>query len=165
MSNEIISYRKNYDELLELISLAEKTSENITKYKSIRSRNRVISISFTLIALLLCFLGVIMILNRIYELFSFNIGYITIVASFILIIPTFMSLSLNKKIENELRLEGKILEQLIVMIHNLKENVYTKQSISVVEKAMIEIRLSRIKFSNEEFDQYQNLKSQNSIMR
>ena len=151
-TNIISERRRSYNELIELIELAEKTSEKAASYQNSWQSN-----IFTTITSLMIFTISISICIKFYididngrNLSSMSIPFILSFFSIFGISFFIYGMLRVIKIEKTVMVEKKVLYKLIIMIHDMKELVYSSNEISVVEKALIEMRLSRIKFSIKE---------------
>lgn len=151
-TNIISERRRSYNELIELIELAEKTSEKAASYQNSWQSN-----IFTTITSLMIFTISISICIKFYididngrNLSSMSIPIILSFFSIFGISFFIYGMLRVIKIEKTVMVEKKVLYKLIIMIHDMKELVYSSNEISVVEKALIEMRLSRIKFSIKE---------------
>lgn len=134
---------KKSTDLYELVEIAEKSyassklySEKINTYKS----------------LIVISLAIIIILSVIFyfNFYKFNQLYLMGGASFLSL--TFILLFLNlyrqlRKYQAELNIETEILHRLIEMIYEIKDVNKFRMNLTMMELAIIEMRLQRIKFS------------------
>jgi len=148
MDNQISN---KIDELEELIELAEKVSINIdmTNDKVERLSQYAIIFFFSSVFLLASILKFQEIhkvdFRNIYDFLAPAFFFIGILAFASILIKLLNSVT---KMRKEIKNETLILEDLLNMIHSYKQIAYN--DISIVKKAVIDMRLSRIKFNKKE---------------
>jgi len=130
------------DELVELVSLTEKTVEEINKLKS-----RIWIYIIVLASLAVLFFWAISFVKDIQHDIDAGYGILLlpslIVFSSIAILVLFREIN---RISKRIRIETKIARKLFDMIGPLKSNV--NESVSLTKMALIEMRLNRIGFDN-----------------
>ncbi len=153
--NEFYNLTKEHkiNELEELIELAEKISTNIDTINDDIRNSKYNGIIFFFITIFICLFGLKFFfeLQKEYNslapfLYSTGIFFFVIVTT-----KLFNSITNQKK---SLVNENLILEDLLNMIHSYKGIVYN--DISLVKKAVIDMRLSRIKFNKQSSNKKEN---------
>ena len=130
-------------ELEDLVNLAEKVSNNIDDLAKNRS-----SILFTLILSVFAFTALLILSYNIKQ--DENLSLILKVGT--LLSALFLGFSLYNfrnysYINNKIKRESKILRKLLNMIYPFQES-FSKDDIGIMRKAIFDMKLSRIKFSN-----------------
>lgn len=139
INKESISYK----ELLELIELTEKASEKAENYK-----NKLFKLRLILVACIsLLFISISYFLIDIDIEYRFNILFI--ISFIIIMVGVFSSTIILRQMQlfsKKLANERRNLSQLIEMTYELKNLNFKYNSLSIVEKTIIDIRLNQINF-------------------
>ena len=142
--------QKEYSELIELIDLSEKVSDKVATYKQ-KIRRTCISLFLIIVSSIMLFCLYIPLTE--YGAWGYHyrdfISLIVIIASMFLILFLISLLMRIQKIGKELKSESNILHNLLVLTDSVKQSI--SFNLSNVEKAIIDMRLSRIKFSKSNF--------------
>jgi ABC-type transport system involved in cytochrome bd biosynthesis fused ATPase/permease subunit len=136
----------SYQEMDELIGLAEKVSENIETLKSNSKKELTSWFLYEIIV----FITVLVFTKKasLIENFSLQIliGFLLVA---LLFLPSLFTLQKINNLKNSIQREKIVIQKLLNMIEGYKdlyiENEYGTES-SVVSKALFEMRLSRINF-------------------
>ena len=131
------------NELNELIELAEKTCDRINSLKSGKSNYLTLIGIFTTGLLLFLFIEMTW-----FRLSSFDLKIsITSLALLIFGIIVGSNTFYYIKVTQDIFVEERILAQLLDMIQGQKELLFSEDVFTIIERAIIEMRLSRIDFS------------------
>ncbi len=137
---------ESYSELLELIELAEKVSDKTEFYK-----NKLFNLRLQVLVFTLSSFGIFALLAYIandYDLkkdnTQFAILFFCFIASLIYIFVLFRQIYRFRKYYYH---ERKTLVRLLEMTNEFKLLSFESPTLSVIEKAMVEMRLSRINFN------------------
>ncbi|MCD0466260.1 hypothetical protein [Flavobacterium sp. ENC] len=131
------------NELYDLVEIAEKSSASAKFY------SEKINTYKTFIVLLTATIAISGLLLS-FDIYKFNQTYLLGIISFLIIIFTLLYMNLFRqltKFRDELRIENEILYKLIEMIYEVKNVNKYRLNMTMMELAIIEMRLQRIKFS------------------
>lgn len=137
---------ENYNELIELIELAEKVADKTEFYKIKLFNLRLLTIVFTIVSFGLFFLFTILILdfNPKMDSIRSSILVVSLLAAILYIFVLFRQTSRFRKYYYH---ERKTLARLLEMTNEFKLLAFNSSNLTVIEKAMVEMRLSRINFN------------------
>jgi len=129
-------------ELEDLIDLAEKVSNNIDAL--VKRRNR---IKLFMILPPVSFFLLIAMISTVRDSLSVLSMGTAITVLCILLCYTYILWKEHISIDDKIKRESSILRKLLNMIHPFQESL-PKMGVSIMRKSIIEMKLSRIKFSN-----------------
>ncbi len=137
---------ENYNELIELIELAEKVADKTEFYKNKLFNARLLILVLTVVSFG-NFFFLILIAND-YNFKTDNIKFTILILS--LIASLFYIFSIVRqtfRFKKYYYHERKTLSRLLEMTNEFKMLAFDSSVLSVIEKAMVEMRLSRINFN------------------
>lgn len=157
---EKVSTKNEIDELDELIDLAEKVSVNIDTLS-----NNIRNSTYFTIAFLFTFIFVGLFWGKFYLESNNNSDYLSPILYFIgvsILASMLYQVNSMASMKKEIKSENLILGDLLNMIHDYKQFAY--KDISIVKKAVVNMRLNRISFNkqsskNKAFSKEENIVS------
>lgn len=137
---------ESYNELTELIELAEKVADKTEFYK-----NKLFNLRLQMLVFTICSFGIFALLAYMANDYNFktdNTQFLILLISLIAsLINIFVLVRQTSRFKKYYYHERKTLARLLEMTNEFKLLAFDSPHLSVIEKAMVEMRLSRINFN------------------